>query len=72
MASKLNLVGEHITCFGKSLHAGQSGVVVNDWDTIVMVVADDQSYSGAHKNAGYDSKVFQVDTRYITSYKDPK
>jgi len=63
------ILGKHITCFGKSKHAGQSGIVVTDWGTMAMVIADNQSYAGAHVNSGYTDKVFQVDTRFITTYK---
>jgi len=44
--------GTHVQAFGaKSLHAGQSGVVVRDDGEYIMLLADDPSYKQAHKNS---------------------
>ena len=58
-------VDTKILAYGKSHHAGQKGVVVADYGMMLLVKADDEAYSGAHKNAIGEGKYFQVDSRYI-------
>ena len=65
-------LGTTLTAFGKSKHSGQSGTVVADYGDFVMVTADDQKYSGASKNSAWDLKVFQLDTRFVTTAKTTK
>jgi len=63
-------IGTHILAFGQSLHAGQTGIVVADYDSHLLVKADDQSYSGAGKNSGREGKYFQVDSLLARQLKD--
>jgi hypothetical protein len=72
MASKVKIVGSSIQAFGKSLHAGQTGVIVADYGTMVMVKADDEAYSGASKSTGLDGKYFQVDSLLYKIIKEGK
>ena len=65
-----NMTGKKITAFGKSLHAGQSGTVAADYGTMLLVKADDESYSGASKNSIGDGKYFQVDNLLVKEVKE--
>ena len=49
----------------KSLHNGQTGTVVADYESMVLVEADDQSYSQATKNSTHPKKCFQIDKRWV-------
>jgi len=53
--------GTHILAYGKSHHAGQSGTVVADYGSHLLVKADDLSYEGAHRNSIGEGRYFQVD-----------
>jgi hypothetical protein len=53
--------GAKILAFGKSIHAGQTGTVVADYGTMILVKADDESYVNARKNSIGEGKYFQVD-----------
>ncbi len=55
-------VGCTILAFGKSMHAGQTGVVVRDWDDTLLVEADDPKYQHAHKNTVGEGRYFVVDS----------
>ncbi len=57
-----NRVGCTIQAFGKSMHAGQTGLVVRDWDNMLLILADDQSYANAHRNTVGEGKYFVVDS----------
>ena len=65
-----NMIGKKITAFGKSLHAGQTGTVVADYGTMLLVKADDDKYAGASKNSIGDGKYFQVDNLLVKEVKD--
>ncbi len=54
-------VGCTIQAFGKSMHAGQTGTVVRDWDSTLLVLADDPKYQHAHKNTVGEGRYFVVD-----------
>ena len=58
-----------IMAFGKSLHAGQKGTIVADYESMVLVKADDPTYTGAHKSSGREGKYFQVDSLLIRQTK---
>lgn len=63
------MIGKKIIATGKSLHAGQIGVVVADYGNYLLIQADDEDYSGAHKNSIGDGKYFQVDSRTVKILK---
>lgn len=52
---------KHILAHGKSIHAGQTGIVIADYGNYLLVKADDESYSGASTNSIGEGKYFQVD-----------
>jgi len=58
--------GTHVQAFGKSLHAGQTGIVAADHGEYIMILADDPTYQHAARNsiAPKDSpnRYFFVDT----------
>jgi len=62
-----------IQAFGKSMHAGQLGIVVADHDQYVMVLADDPTYTHAHRNSivpkDSPNRYFFVDTLSIKEIK---
>lgn len=64
------MIGKQIQATGKSKHAGQTGVVVKDYGSMLLVKADDESYSGAHKNSVGEGKYYQVDSELIKVLKD--
>ncbi len=66
----MSMVGKHIMAFGKSLHAGQTGVVVADYGNMLLVRADDEKYPGAHNNSAGEGKYFQVDNLLVKQLKD--
>lgn len=70
MAKNRVPIGTKVMAFGKSLHAGQTGTVVEDWGQYYLIKADDEKYSGAHNNSTREGKYFQLDERYITTAKD--
>jgi len=61
MAKQIEMVGQRIKAFGKSLHSGQTGTVIADYGTMLMIKADDESYTGASKSTGLEGEYFQVD-----------
>ena len=63
-------LGDHIQCIGKSMHAGQSGILVADYGNFLLLKADDPKYSGASKNSIGDGKYFQVDNLLVKQLKD--
>ena len=63
-------VGAHVMCFGKSLHAGQTGIVVSDYGNYLVIKADDQNYAKANKNSSYDFKTFQADYLLVKQLKE--
>lgn len=63
-------IGAHLMAFGKSLHAGQSGILVADYGQFLLIKADDEKYSGAAKNSIGESKYFQVDSLLVKQLKD--
>ena len=63
-------VGAHVMCFGKSHHAGQTGIVVSDYGNYLVIKADDQDYIKANKNSSYDFKTFQVDYLLVKQLKE--
>ena len=63
-------LGSHLLCFGKSLHAGQSGILVADYGSHLLLKADNEKYSGASKNTGREGKHFQVDSLLVKQLKD--
>ena len=65
-------IGTKVLAFGKSLHAGQKGTVVEDWGNYLLVKADDETYPGAHNNTGREGKYFQLDSRLCKELKDEK
>ena len=65
-----NMIGKKITAFGKSLHAGQTGTVVADYGTMLLVKADDEKYTNAFKSTNREGKYFQVDTLLYKQLKD--
>ena len=67
----MQIIGCHVTAFGKSLHCGQSGEIVADYGSHMLVKADDESYSGAHKNTIGPGKYFQVDSLLFKINKAP-
>ena len=64
------MLGKRITAFGKSLHAGQTGTVVADYGSMLLVKADDEKYTGAHKNSIGEGRYFQVDNLLVKELKD--
>ncbi len=50
---------------GKSLHAGQHGVVVSDWGMTLLIKAEDESYAKAYTDSTREGKHFVVDTDLI-------
>jgi len=67
----MQIIGAHVTAFGKSLHAGQSGIIVADYEAMLLVKADDPSYHGAHRNSIGDGRYFQVDNLLYKINKEP-
>lgn len=65
-----SIVGKKIMAFGKSLHAGQTGTIVADYGTMVLVKADDEKYSNAFKSSDREGKYFQVDSLLYKEVKD--
>lgn len=63
-------LGTRIQAFGKSLHAGQTGKIVADYESMLLVKADDPKYSGARKNSIGEGKYFQVDSLLVKQLKD--
>ena len=63
-------IGAHVMCFGKSLHAGQTGIVVADYGNYLVIKPDDQEYVKAGKNSFYDFKTFQADYLLVKQLKD--
>jgi hypothetical protein len=53
-------VGDKVIGMAKSLHAGHKGTVVADNGYYIMVSADDQQYTKAHKSSTVKDKVFQI------------
>lgn len=64
------MVGVRILAFGKSHHAGQKGIVVADYGSMLLVKAEDESYPEAHKNSIGEGKYFQVDNLLAKQLKD--
>ena len=63
LAKKSIPTGTHVQAIAKSKHSGQAGIVVADYGTMLLVKADDQSYSLASTNSIGDGKYFQLDSR---------
>ena len=55
-------VGDVVIGMAKSIHAGHKGTVVADYGNYLMILAEDQKYTNAHKNSAFEGKVFQVDS----------
>jgi len=64
------MLSSKVEATSKSLHAGQTGTIVADYGTMILVKADDESYSGAHLSSGREGRYFQVDSRCIKEIKD--
>ena len=64
------MINKKILAFGKSQHAGQTGVVVADYGTMLLVKADDEKYDNAHKNSIGDGRYFKVDKMLVKQLKD--
>jgi hypothetical protein len=64
------MLNKRIQAFGKSHHAGQTGSVVADYGEMLLVKADNEKYSGAHKNSIGDGKYFQVDRLLAKQLKE--
>jgi len=58
-------LGTRVKATLKSKHDGEVGTVVADYGNMIVVTAENQKYSKAHKNTGWDSKVFFIDSRYV-------
>lgn len=56
--------GTKVEATAKSLHHGQTGTVVVDYEGMLMVEAEDQKYYHAHNNSTHDKKCFQLDSRW--------
>ena len=65
-----SLKGKKVLAYGKSLHAGQTGTVEEDWGYYLLVKPDDQKYSKAFKSTGREGKYVQFDVRHIKELKD--
>jgi len=64
------MTGKHIKAFAPSKHAGQTGVVVADYISMLLVKADDDKYIHAHNNSIGEGKYFQVDNLCVRELKD--
>ena len=64
------MIGKHIMAVGKSLHAGYAGVVVADYQTMLLVKSDDDSYVHAGRNSIGEGKYFQIDSRMYKEIKE--
>lgn len=64
------MVGKKIQVFGKSPHAGQTGVVVADYGSHLFIKADDETYAKAFNSSGRVGKYFQVDRLLCKQLKD--
>lgn len=62
--------GVHVMAFGKSHHAGQTGIVAADYGTMILIKADNESYPNAYKNSIGDGKYFQVDNLLLKQLKE--
>jgi len=65
----MNMKGKHILALSKSLHSGQKGIVVEDWGNILLIKADDETYSGSYKDTVREGKYFQVDSLLVKQLK---
>lgn len=63
-------IGVHLLAFGKSLHAGQKGILVADYGDMLLLKADDEKYSNAYKASNREGKYFQVDRLLVRQLKD--
>ena len=61
--------GKHIIAFGATKHAGQTGEVVADYDSVLLIKADDESYEHAHRNSTREGRYFQVDSLLVKEIK---
>ena len=63
--------GTYVKALSKSLHEGQTGVVVADYGSHVLVKVHDETYSGAGKNSIGEGKYIQIDSLLALEY-EPK
>ncbi len=56
-------IGTKVLATAKSLHSGQTGVVVGDYVNMLLVKVDDESYTNASSNSVGEGKYFQLDIR---------
>lgn len=66
----MSTIGKTVLATGKSIHAGQIGLVVEDWGNYLLVKPDNQDYAKAHKNSGREGKYCQFDSRLAKEVKD--
>ena len=64
------MIGGEVQATGKSLHAGQTGIVVADYESMLLVKVDDESYHNASKNSIGEGKYIQVDALLCKQLKD--
>ena len=64
------MLGKKILAYGKSIHAGQTGTVAADYESMLLLKADDESYAKAYKNSIGEGKYFQVDSRLCREIED--
>jgi len=65
MKAKKSLKGLHIEATGKSLHAGQQGIIAADYVNMLLILADNTNYPLAFTNTIGDGKYFQLDRRWF-------
>ena len=55
------MLGKRVYCFDPSLHSGQYGTVLKNYDSMLILEAEDQTYAKSWKSKMFSSRVFQVD-----------
>lgn len=63
-------IGTHVMAFGKSLHAGQKGILTDKYDDMVSIKVDDESYQYAFNRLSREGKYIHVDALLIREIKD--
>lgn len=67
-----NKLGTHVKMTGKSKHAGQTGIVVRDYDDHLIIKVDDETYDRSFKSSIGEGKYLQVDAGCAVQIKENK
>lgn len=62
-------IGTKIQATAKSIHTGQTGTVVANYISMLLVEASDPKYELSHKNTIGEGKYFQIDARSCKEVK---